>query len=865
MKLGNTDVRYAIVVKNGHKREVIGARTVNKEVTYTKPKETIRIKNNGSTNTLTLYNKDTKGSYIIKDADKNVSDYDWLTASKEVVIPAGEEITTHLQTANESLGYIPEGNFEVTDWSNCDKLVNAFHHTTNSESNTQYFDSKGLTKVPEQWPVGCTSVAFALKNSGINTIPDWTNLKETCTVATEAIAGTTIEDLKINNLKNSLQVTTKANKFLNNVKIENFEFKSYTHEFYDLYDALKSTCTEHTDFFGSSKPVYTVKFKHNDGNKEAYVIHPDLMYIPTDWGGFADDTLVGYVDNVSVDKNYTKLSNFTKRVCWSLSNYGDEYYTITNNKIENFIDFYTSSVIVVEMSGYGQTHYYVFDKDAPHLDCDNVHLFDINPASGKDVEIYFNDDKASIQLHVPNGTEFTYKIHVFMKTNPNTTIEVGTNTVINGTGPYWEGEVAEGTNTLTNAVLKPGTFKECFLEDGSVYENSFIIEKPVEETFDITNARIINITHDQNTDIINWQTVVQIDGEDQYIDNTEGVSWTYDYNGSTTALSENKLDVSSWPDGTHTISIRACKDNKTSSAYSFEFTIKSWETFWPEELVTLQFEENLVDKFKWHVLKKLNDSAEYTNIDDSLSKSSISLCKKNAEGVFAAFNIKGRSTNSQDITTNEFSIADDYYTPGEYSLDVCVYSKADNNKYPASGVITAKLVKNSTNETWQSNTITNNNVPFIVYTTPNRTISIKSYSFFSTDARSMSNSVLKIIGQYVEDSDGHTTGKYKTVATCDESIKATNFIDADGNAIFEHKLTLTNDLTLQANTKYMFGAAIEQWNSPTNILCLGSEHGTYQVDGVSPHVLVDTVNGAWQEWGTVDEALSTCSLAIEEK
>lgn len=865
MKLGNKNVRYAVVVKNGHKREVVGAKTGNKEVIYNKPKETIRIKNNGSDNAITLYNKDTKGSYIVKDTDKNISDYCWITNNKEITIPADEEITTHLQTANKGLSYIPNGNFEVSDWSNCDgtKLVNAFHHTETNDSNKQYFDSKGLTKVPEQWPVGCTSVAYALKNSGITEIPNWSNLKDTCTIATEAIAGTTINDLKIDNLKNNLNVVTKANKFLNNVKLENFTFSPYSHEFYDLYTTLKSTCVEHTDFFGASKPTYTVKFKHNDGDKEAYVIHPDLMYIPEDWGGFSNDELTGFVDNVEVDQDCSKLMNITKRARWSLSTYGNDYYTITNNKIENFIDFYSSTVIVVEMSGYGQTHYYVFDKNTPNLDCSNVHLFDMNPGSGKQVEIYFNDDKASLKPFIPNGVEFTYKIHVFMKTDPYTSVEAGTNIVNNGIGPYWEGTIKEGTNDLTNTTLNPGSFKECFLSDGSVYEGKFIIEKPVEEDFDIANARIVNITHNETTDIISWNTVVLIDNEDQYIDNTEGVSWTYEYNNVVTPLDTNRLDVSSWNDGSYNIIIRACKNDKTTSPYNFNFTIKGYDTFWPADLMLMQFEGELTEQLIWHISKKLNGSDEYTNIDESISKSSIWLYKANSENVYEGYNIKGKTSNSTNITTNNFSIADEYYTSGKYRIDVCVYSKADNNKYPERGVISAYLTKKSSAETWTTTEITNNNIPFIVYT-PNRNINISSYSFFSTDARSMSNTVLKIIGQYDDSLDGYTTGKYKTVAVCDESINITNFIDDEGNAIIEHKLSLKNNLTLNANTTYLFGAAIEQWNSPTNILCLGSEHSTYQITGISPHVLKDTTNSQWLSWGTVDENIGTCSLEIEE-
>lgn len=412
-------------------RQVIGAKVgAGSPVYYTEPVVKLGIKNNGETNTLTLYSGTTlpKGSYIIKDESLNVYYWGWISGDV-IEVPADTIVWTHEQSNPNSgttrMAYIPTGDFEIVEWSNCsgDTLKQGFQNST------------GLTKVPDTWPDSCTGLAYCLKNcTNLHDIPSWENLTS-CKDVREVIAGLTINDLKIDTMLTGLINVTNAGKLLNNVKI-NKDMLNDDEQFYRLYTVMKDKCNSHSDVFGARSdgiPKYTVKYWYEDseGNKE-YVIPFNLLYVPSEWGGFEGDNVVAHVNRCVADA--CGLHYNSRYIRWDLTVYDSDaqkYYTVTNKVIRQFVDFYSSAFVIVENTGAGQSHCYIPSDNAV---------------------TWFSDGSP-----IPVTGKFTAKVHLYLKNNPDATV---TPVIVAG----------ETTDTID-----VGDYHEVFRADGTVFSIDYTI------------------------------------------------------------------------------------------------------------------------------------------------------------------------------------------------------------------------------------------------------------------------------------------------------------------------------------------------------------------------------------------------------
>lgn len=432
MNLGPNKIRYGVTKVDGNMRQVIGAKVgAGSPVYYTEPVVKLGIKNNGETNTLTLYSGTTlpKGSYIIKDESLNVYYWGWISGDV-IEVPADTIVWTHEQSNANSgtarLASIPDGDFEIVEWSNCsgDILKQGFQNST------------GLTKVPDTWPDSCTGLAYCLKNcTNLHDIPSWENLTS-CKDVREAIAGLTINDLKIDTMLTGLINVTNAGKLLNNVKIDK-DMLNDDEQFYRLYAVMKDKCNSHADVFGarsSGIPKYTVKYWYEDseGNKE-YVIPFNLLYVPSEWGGFEGDNVVAHVNRCVADA--CGLHYRSRYIRWDLSVYDSDsqkYYTVTNKVIRQFVEFYSSAFAIVENTGAGQSHCYIPSDD--------------------NAVTWFSDGSP-----IPVIGKFTAKVHLYLKNNPDATVT-----------PF----IVAGETTDTIDV---GDYHEVFRADGTVFTIDYTI------------------------------------------------------------------------------------------------------------------------------------------------------------------------------------------------------------------------------------------------------------------------------------------------------------------------------------------------------------------------------------------------------
>ena len=484
MRYGDKKARYAILNYNGNMREVIGAYFSDNSVEYTKPEEKLKIKNNdNSTTEITLYDKNTKsGSYIVKNDNKHVSNYGWIS-NEPINVNSGNTIITHGQTNINSgttrMALMTDGDFEIVDWKNCsgDSLKQGFQNST------------GLTKVPDTWPDSCTGLAYCLKNcTNLHDIPSWENLV-TCKDVREAIAGLSVNDLKIDTMLTGLINVTNAGKLLNNVKI-NKDMLNDDEQFYRLYAVMKDKCNSHSDVFGARSdgiPKYTVKYWYEDseGNKE-YVIPFNLLYVPSEWGGFDGDNVVAHVNRCVADA--CGLHYNSRYIRWDLTIYDSDaqkYYTVTNKVIRQFVDFYSSAFVIVENTGAGQSHCYIPSDNAV---------------------TWFSDGRP-----IPVTGKFTAKVHLYLKNNPDATV---TPVIVAG----------ETTDTID-----VGDYHEVFRADGTVFSIDYTIginsTCNVEFAFNsATNAVIWDINlpcgDDKSVNVnsdVGTQTLTIYDASGQYL------------------------------------------------------------------------------------------------------------------------------------------------------------------------------------------------------------------------------------------------------------------------------------------------------------------------------------------------------------
>lgn len=455
MNLGPNKIRYGVTKVDGNMRQVIGAKVgAGSPVYYTEPVVKLGIKNNGETNTLTLYSGTTlpKGSYIIKDESLNVYYWGWISGDV-IEVPADTIVWTHEQTNGNSgsgsrLANIPSGTFEVVEWDNC----------TGGTLKQGFMNSLGLTKVPDNWPSNCDSIAYCFKGcTNLHDIPSWENLR-TCKDVREAIAGLTINDLKISTMRTGLVGATNAGKLLNNVKIDN-DMLSVDDQFYYVYKDMLPNCTSHTDVFGArnnSRPVYTVKYKYTDSTgKTEYVIPYNLLFVPADWGGFSGDNVNAHVIGANADA--CGFSWNGRYIRWDLSVYATEtekFYTVTNKLISENVDFYSSAFAIVENTGAGQSHCYI-----PEMNTNNV---------------AWNSDGSPI----PVVGKFVVKMHLYLKNSPDATV---TPSVIKGE---------------TEDTIDVGDYTEVFTTNGTVFTREF--------TIGINSTCNVEFAFNSTTNAVTW-------------------------------------------------------------------------------------------------------------------------------------------------------------------------------------------------------------------------------------------------------------------------------------------------------------------------------------------------------------------------
>ena len=561
MRYGDKKARYAVLDYNGNLREVVGAVFGSSKVEYTKPDNDsinygkIGIKNNDTDTDITLYDNGTNGSYIQKNDNKVVKTYGWLESESNINVASNYTIWTHGQSINNKIAYIPNGNFEIVNWNKCTgaDLKSAFFQTDK--------ESKGLKKVPNSWPTGCTSIAYSLKNTGITNIPSWTNLT-TCTDIREAIAGTTIDDLKIDTMIDGLSSATNAKKLLNNVKV-NKDLYFDERKFYEIYNSLKDQLTDENaeDFFGS-KTAYTLKYWFTDINGEsAWVIPSTLIYIPTEWGGCKGDEIIGSINNdideETQDPIVTPISLHvdTKYCRWDISKYGSDYKVVTNNVISSFVDFYSSCRFIAKCVHIdSETTYYYDGKDAEnHFETFNGNNF-----------IYWNIGKA---LMIPG--EYKWTIYMFMPNNPNAIIQPE----FNDDGSITPGDYYQVFNK--NSKNYTGTF---IVPDVDVSLSNVVLDDWDEErssfTWNCLGKEIDPVTHEESEEkIVN-----------EYVDDWTITIGNYpsftcnpiNLQGEVTlSLSqiEEYLEIKLEP-GTYTFTVVANRDNKQSSPATKQFEIK---------------------------------------------------------------------------------------------------------------------------------------------------------------------------------------------------------------------------------------------------------------------------------------------------
>lgn len=808
MQYGDKKVRYAVIEKDGHLREVVGAQYNSKSETYTntQPKALVKIKNNGTTaNDITLTDTGTNGSYIIKNDSKYVSNFGWIDTNA-VSIPSGETIATNGQSSASDKNIVTgnDGQFEITDWSNC----------KDDELGTAFRGAKCIKIIPSDWPnTNITSLYRTLAGITIDKIPNWTNTNSVLD-ARELFNGTTInDDLKIDGMIANLSAVTQVKKFLNNCIINKYSYTEGDFKFYSLYKSLlpkiksitnAAACFGGTQYDKETQTYtdsynYAVKFKYTDSTgQSANVIPPDLMYIPKEWGGFEHNTFA----YVSIDDSTFSNLGLTitdAHLDWNLGSYKTLKYSDSKWIISDNRDFYDSTNIVVECinENTSETNFVIIDKYGSKV---------ITWPDTLDV-----DDT------------YTIKIHVYLE-NPDSKSKpsISGGKIVTDWHEYYLKSDAEYRGT-----------------DG-VYTRTGLVPYDA-VSYDITKCTIIVDTVETHDESINWQ-VNDLNGTridngpnppDYYIvtlTNISSESIVYTYTATTsvtvplysipegTCTDAEGKNVTLIPDGSYQLNIKAYKNDDNCEKNS-TITVEDYVSYWADTIIVQDEDAAAEYIFKWTVKKLIND--EYVDVMDSYKYATFWMYKWNTETeTWEGYSHGYKSPTSE----NEISIAPDRFEDGKYKLEFRVFSQChDNSYYPAgknpdgSRKMEIFIIEKYTAATYSKTTESKtDNGTFALgvyfaepttingfyYWTVNADITTQTPSCWiaqQTDASSTGTQTLKTIAQNgtnLELVGVETTGCY---TTDNEEIKKVNF-------------KITNGVTLDAGYYLFCGRRYYQWN-----------------------------------------------------
>lgn len=604
MKYGDKQVRYAVIEKDGHLREVkktFYESTTGVDHQTKQPKSLVKIKNNGSTaNDIKITGIQTKGSFIVKnDTSHYVSDFGWVNTEEvspndskatiytsEVSIPNDETIATHGLTSNklENIVNGTNGQFEVTDWSNC----------KDAELGSAFRSATCIKKVPPEWPKNnITSLYRTLAGITIDTIPNWTNTTNVTDIR-EMLNGTTInEDLKIDGMIGSLTSVTKVKKLFNNCTINKYSYTGGDYKFYSLYTALAKHdgITGYTAAcfggvqYDDKKDIYTdsynyaVRFKYTGSDGQtANVIPPDLMYIPKEWGGFAHRaySYVTIDDDTFTD---TGLLISDSHINWGLEK---DYNTLKSDNgtwiITDHRDFYTSVRIAVECirEDTGETLYVFGTGNVNNITWPMV--LDTSLSTTIKIHVYINKPDSVTPPKLENNAIVTDWLECFLTetiTIPDPDDPTKTKTIPN---PY-RGE--DGVYTRTGLY-------------------------PTASTYDITQCTITVNTPSQGASAVTWEVRtadgIRIDDSSRPPDKYEviltkvgdsSIQYKYGTNSehlitsasiplysieSGVCIDANGNEVTNIPDGSYQVNVKAFKNDAYCEKNATK-DIRNWDTF----------------------------------------------------------------------------------------------------------------------------------------------------------------------------------------------------------------------------------------------------------------------------------------------
>jgi len=685
MQYGDKTVRYAVIEKDGHLREVIGAsytdgKSVKMKNNYKEkqPKPLVEIKNNGTTaNDITLTDIGTNGSYIVKNNNHYVSAFGKIDSST-VSIPGGETVWTHGQQSDydDNIVVGNNGQFEVKDWSNCkaDALGSAFRN------------AKCIKIVPDSWPTDegestVTKLYRTFAGITLDNIPDW-KYTDKVTDIREMLNGTTINgDLKIDSMIENLTSVTTVKKLLNNCTINDYSYTGGEYKFYNLYKQLKKTvadadasaCFGGTQYDKDSGTYtdsykYACRFNYTDpSGATGVVIPPDLIYIPPEWGGFLHRAY-GYVVINDADFKDSQITINDVHINWGLAN---GYKTIkqSNNNwnISTYRDFYLSVYYVLinecDRAGAHHKHYYANSSGTKTFSWGGMNL--------------------------PKDTEYTLTVMVFLpapgSTNPPHT--ENDQIVLNE-----DGEI--DTDYIEVFLAPNAEYRD---ENGRYVRTGMI---PVVTQYDITKCTIAYTSLNQGDENITWTVSdadgVRVDNSSNPPDNYEVVltsgSTSYTYTVTSAAAPLYSIPagvcvdgdgntVTDIPDGTYDISITAYKGDDSCNT-SGTITVKNWVKY--DNTCEVNAVVDTANK-TWtiHVIK--DDEDVTSSMADTNSMIVWLYNTDTGERVVPSFYMP---STMYDLTEkNVIDLTKITETPGTYRIDLSQVRSKSGWYFPTSGAI----------------------------------------------------------------------------------------------------------------------------------------------------------------------------------
>lgn len=679
MQYGENKVRYAVVEKDGHLREVIKGYYENLTADYKKnqPKPLVEIKNNGTTaNDITLTDIGTNGSYIVKNNNNYVSAFGKIDSST-VSIPGGETVWTHGQQSDYDDNIVTgnNGQFEVKDWSNCkaDALGSAFRN------------AKCIKIVPNSWPTDdnestVTKLYRTFAGITLDNIPDW-KYTDKVTDAREMLNGTTINgDLKIDSMIENLTSVTTGKKLLNNCTINDYSYTGGEYKFYNLYKQLKKTvanadaaaCFGGTQYDKDSGTYtdsynYACRFNYTDpSGVTGVVIPPDLMYIPQEWGGFLHRAY-GYVTINDSDFKDSQMTINDVHINWGLaSGYKTIKETNKNWNISTYRDFYSSV-------------YYVLINEC---DWAGAHHKRYYANSGRTKTFSWGE------MNLPIDTEYTLTVMVFLpapgSTNPphtendqivlNEDGEIDTDYIEVFLAPNAEYRDENGRYVRTGMVPVVTSYN---IEDCTItYKN--VAQGDTEITWTVSDAEGVRVDNGSNPPDSYNITLTTGTTVYTYASTTTPTVPLYDIPaGSCTDADGN--DITNIPDGTYSISITANKDqdscNKTGT-----INVKNWVVYDNTCNIVINTD---ISTFTWTV-KVYRGTEDVTSSMIDTNSMSVWLYKEGTSGQYVpAFRLPN---TAYELTANNViklkNITED---PGVYRINVSQVTSKNGWYIPTKG------------------------------------------------------------------------------------------------------------------------------------------------------------------------------------